>query len=85
MNEETFLPLFDNILLNPETEDYLLKQTDPTYTENGIVVAVGPDVKTVKVGDKIATFVFGMKHATRDGKTYHTIRELPAFIQGRYE
>lgn len=79
-----FEPLFDNVWIEPETQESFLVTPDPTHTENCKVIAIGPDVKTVKVGDIIATFIFGIKHAERNGKKYYTIRELPAFIQGKY-
>lgn len=79
-----FQPLFDNILVLLEEEETTLQTTDPTFTENGKVLAVGSDVKTVKIGDVIALFRFGVKTVMRNGNKYHTVRELPAFILGHY-
>lgn len=79
-----FEPLFDNVLIELEEEETTLQTTDPLFTENGKVIAIGSDVKNIKVGDTIGIFKFGVKTAVRNGKKYHTIRELPAFIQGRY-
>lgn len=79
-----FTPIFDNVLIEPETEDTFLVTDNTLLTENAKVIAIGEDVKHVKVGDIIGTFIFGIKHLNRNGKKYHTIRELPAFIQGKF-
>ncbi len=79
-----FEPLFDNILIELEEENTMLPTNDPIFTENGKVVAIGPDVKSIKVGDVIGLFRFGVKTVQRNDKRYHTVRELPAFILGRY-
>lgn len=84
MEENDFVPLFDNILIAPETEETFLVTDNTLLTENAKVISIGPDVKNVKVGDIIGTFIFGIKHLNRNGKKYHTIRELPAFVQGKY-
>ncbi len=79
-----FTPLYDNILIELETEETTLQTTDPLFTENGKVIAVGEDVTNIKPGDILGIFKFGVKTAHRNGKKYHTIRNLPAFIQGKY-
>lgn len=79
-----FSPLFDNILVELETEETTLQTTDATFTENGKVLAIGDDVKSVKVGDTIGLFRFGVKRIMRNGKSYNTVRELPAFILGKF-
>jgi hypothetical protein len=79
-----FQPLFDNIVVELEEEDTLLRGSEPVFTENGKVVAIGDDVKVVQEGDILGLFKFGVKKIQRNGIKVNTVRELPAFILGKW-
>lgn len=72
-----FIPMFDSVLVLPDqvkdgykTESGIVLPNDPKKNSNsGIVLAVGPNVKNVKVGDEVIfkRFAFDVID-TDDGK-----------------
>lgn len=75
-------PLFNNILIKPTEVNTILKSSEGTLCEYGEVLAIGKDVKEVKVGDVIGFTIWGVKRLEKDGVKYYVIPEDGRFILG---
>ena len=73
----------DQILIEPISKKQILVGDTGTLCEYGKVVSVGPDVKSVKIGDTIGHTVWGVNHLEIDGKKYYFVREDTRFILGK--
>lgn len=78
-------PFGNNILIQPATRKQVLVADDGMLCEYGDVIAVGPDVKTVKVGDKIGYSVFGIEKLVVEEEKFYLIPEIPTFVLGFLE
>lgn len=77
MNNE-FLPFGNNIRVQPDIKDQILK-TD-TFCEHGKVVAVGSEVKGIEVGDEISFWLFGVKEVAHGEERHFIIPVDDKFI-----
>jgi co-chaperonin GroES (HSP10) len=78
-------PYGRRILYTPHSQESTLDSTDRRLTETGTVIAVGPDVKTVKVGDNIILNVYGTNTPEVNGQTVFFAIEDDEVILGTYE
>lgn len=79
MNKE-FIPFGANIRVVPKVKDYIAKPTEGTFLDIGEVVAVGDEVKKIKVGDHVSYWLFGIKSVDHDGVLHHILPEDSRFI-----
>lgn len=75
-------PLGNQILVSPQKDDGILAQEQQFFLNYGTVEAIGPDVKTVQVGDMIAFTIWGLNHIDLDGVRYHLLPDNPDFLLG---
>lgn len=73
-------PFGDRILVKPVEKPQILSGDDGVLSEYGEVVAVGPDVKLIKVGDKVGFSVFGVEKLVIDEAKHYFIQENPEFL-----
>jgi len=71
-------PISNNIYFEPTKEEKALG--DFSLCEYGKVLAIGPDVKEVKVGDTISMVKHGINEVEINGTKYYTVREDPSFV-----
>lgn len=72
-------PFGDRILVKPHEKETILKD-EANLSEYGEVLAIGPDVKTIKVGDEIGFVVFGVEKLIIDEQKFYFIREDSDFL-----
>lgn len=73
-----FKPFGNNLRVQPDVKDQILK-TD-TFCEHGKVVAVGKEVKGIKVGDEISFWLFGIKEVEHDNEKHYILPVDDRFI-----
>lgn len=78
MEQNNFLPYGNNIRVVPDKKDQILK-TD-TFCEHGKIVAIGDEVKGIKIGDEISFWLFGVKEVEHDDERHFLIPNDPRFI-----
>ena len=78
MNE--FTPFGNNIRVEPRKKDYIAGNIEGTFLDIGEVIAVGKDVKEIKVGDQVSYWLFGIKSVDHDGVMHHIIPEDSRFV-----
>lgn len=76
----TIKPFGNRILVKPVERQQVLVSDDGTLSEYGEVVAIGADVKHIKVGDKIGFSVFGIEKLVIDDAKHYFIEESPEFL-----
>ncbi len=81
----TIKPFSNRILVRPFEKVQVLAGDDGTLNEYGEVIAVGPDVITVKVGDKIGFSVFGIEKLVIEDEKYYFVQESPEFLLATIE
>lgn len=74
------IPFGDQILVKPIEKKTVLVSDEGMLSEYGEVVAVGDDVKKIKIGDKIGFSVFGIEKLMIEEQKYYFIRESPEFL-----
>lgn len=79
---ETITPFGKNILIKPEAKKRVLAADQGTLCEYGKVIAVGNDVKSIKVGDTIGFLAWGIRKLMVDKETYYFVPEDDDFILG---
>lgn len=77
-------PLFNNILVKPTEVNTILRSQEGSLCEYGEVVAIGDEVKVVKVGDLIGYTIWGMKKLEKDGEKFYILPEDGRFILGTF-
>jgi len=78
-------PYGKNILIKPTQKNTILKQNEGTLCEYGDVLAVGDEVRNVKVGDKVGFVIWGINKLQVDEETYYFLPESSDFILGFIE
>lgn len=73
-------PFGDQILVRPVEKKQVLVSDDGTLNEYGEVVAIGDEVKKIKIGDKIGFSVFGIEKLIIEEEKFYFIRESPEFL-----
>lgn len=74
------IPFGDQILVKPQENKTVLVSDEGSLSEYGEVVAVGSDVKQIKVGDTVGFSVFGIEKLIIDEQKYYFLRETPEFL-----
>lgn len=78
----TIKPFGDRILVKPIVRQQVLVSDDGNLNEYGEVIAIGDEVKTIKVGDKIGFSVFGIEKLVIEEEKFYFIQESPEFLLG---
>lgn len=78
-------PFSNQILVKPIPKKQRLIADQGTLCEYGDVMAVGPEVKGIKVGDVIGFNVWGIKTLEIDNEKYRFIQEDSPFILAKLE
>ena len=78
----TITPFGKNILIKPVEKKQILVAEKNTLCEYGEVVAIGSDVKNIKVGDVIGFLVWGMQSLDVDDSRHYFVPESDDFILG---
>lgn len=78
-------PFGDRILIKPIERKTVLVSDDGTLNEYGEVIAIGEDVKRIKMGDKIGFSVFGIEKLVIEEEKFYFIQESPEFLLGVIE
>lgn len=73
-------PCFNNILIQLHVKKQIAVGDKPLIGSYGKVMAIGEDVKKVKVGDIIIVRLWGIIDVDVDGMVYHFVPEDPKFI-----
>lgn len=73
-------PFGNRILIKPVERTQVLVADDGTLNEYGEVIAVGPQVGQIKVGDKVGFSVFGVEKLVIEEEKYYFIQEDPEFL-----
>lgn len=76
-------PFGNQILVKPVEKKQILVSDRKTLCEHGEVIAVGDEVKKIKVGDLIGYTVWGLNHLEIDGQKHYFVPEDARFILGR--
>lgn len=76
----TIKPFGNRILVKPVEKAQILVSDDGTLNEYGEVLAVGPDVQVIQVGQKLGFSVFGVEKLVIDDEKYYFIQESPEFL-----
>lgn len=74
------IPFGNNLLVEPIEKKQILVSDRKSLCEYGTVVAIGSDVKTVKVGDTVGYLVWGVNSLQINEKTYYFIPEDQEFL-----
>jgi co-chaperonin GroES (HSP10) len=81
----TIIPLGNNILIEPDTENRVLASS-PIEKDTGTVVSVGEEVTKLKKGDKIVYMKFGVKRVeVSETEKYLFIAEDSPWLLGKIE
>lgn len=75
-----FIPFGANISVKFFKKDFIAKQAEGTYLDIGEVVAVGDEVKKIKVGDQVSVWLFGVKDVMHGDEKHSIIPEDSRFI-----
>lgn len=76
------IPFGKRILVKPEEKKQVLVADDGMLNEYGEVVAVGNEVKQVKVGDKVGFSVFGVEKLVIGEEKFYFVKEDDEFLLG---
>lgn len=76
-------PFGKNILIEPYTKQQIL--STGSLCEYGTVLAIGSDVKEVKVGDKIGFTIWGLNALEVEDRKYYFVPEDTRFVLGTFE
>lgn len=80
MQTSSIRPFGRNILVEPEKNKAIIGESLCQY---GKVLAVGEEVKYIKVGDTIGYLTWGLNDITIDDTKYYIVPETDEFILGR--
>lgn len=73
-------PISNRIYIQPEVSESVLKLSTPQKKEKGKVLAVGPDVKEVQVGDYVIFTPWAVDVYEENGEKYYFVSEDPVVI-----
>lgn len=80
MNSSTIRPFGSNILVEPVEKKQILVSDQKSLCEYGKVVAIGSEVKEIKVGDTVGYLVWGVNSLQVEDKKYYFVPETSDFI-----
>lgn len=75
-------PFGSQILVKPVEQKTLILSEKKTLCEYGEVLAVGKEVKEIKVGDRIGYVLWGLNFLDIDGVKHYFVREDEDYILG---
>ena len=75
-------PFGENVIVKPTEKKQILVSDNKSLCLYGEVVAIGEDVKKIKVGDTIIYEMWGLKSPEIDGEKVHFILESSPFLLG---
>lgn len=75
-------PFGDQILVKPIEQKTVILAEKKTLCEYGEVLAVGNQVKEIKVGDKIGFTLWGLNMLDIDGTRHYFVKEDSDYILG---
>lgn len=78
----TIKPFGNNVLVQPAAKTQVLVSDQGSLCEYGKIVAIGDDVKTLKVGDTVGFLVWGVQRLDIRDTIYYFLPENPDFILG---
>jgi len=78
-------PFGNNILFKPNAKSTVIETTEKRLTDTGIVLEVGDDVKTIKIGDSIAFNSYGAWTVKINNEEYYFCRENDEIILCTYD
>lgn len=78
-------PFGNRILVKPVEKAQVLVGDDGTLNEYGEVIAIGPTVSHIKVGDKIGFSVFGVEKLIIEDEKYYFLQEDVEFLLATIE
>lgn len=80
-----FIPFYDKVQIKPLEKEGLLKGENDQYLEIGEVMAVGQEVKFLKVGDTVFFDAWGMQKTPKvEGEEqFFVVPERSQFILGK--
>lgn len=78
-------PFGFNILVKPVAKKQILVSDKGILCEYGEVIAIGHEVREIKVGQTIGFTTFGIKHLEIDGIKYYFVPEASEFLLGTIE
>lgn len=73
-------PFGNRILVKPVEHKQVLVNDDGGLSEYGDVVAVGDEVKIIKIGDRVGFSVFGVEKLMVEEEKYYFIEENSEFL-----
>lgn len=73
-------PFGKRILVRPVVKEQVLVSDDGTLNEYGEVIAIGPAVQYIKIGDKIGFSVFGVEKLVIGEEKHYLILEDEEFL-----
>lgn len=79
----TIKPFGNQILVKPVEKKQILVSERQTLCEYGEVIAVGEEVREIKVGDTIGYTVWGINHLDIENERHYFIPEDSRFILGK--
>ena len=79
---DNITPFGNQILVKPVEKKQILVSEQRSLCEYGTAVAVGDEVKKIKVGDTIGYVIWGINSLDIDGTKHYFIPEDPRFILG---
>jgi len=82
MAKHKIIPFGNNMLIEPVEKRQVLVSDRKSLCEYGKVVAVGSEVKEIKVGDTVGYLVWGISSLEIDGVTHYFVPESSEFLLG---
>jgi len=76
-------PFGNQILIQPMQKKSVIVSEKKLFCDYGEVIAVGDEVKKIKVGDIIGYTVWGLNHLEIDGIKHYFVPEDQRFILGK--
>lgn len=73
-------PFRNRILVKPHENQSILRSEDGSLSEYGEVLAIGPEVQEIKIGDKLGFSVFGVEKLIIEDEKYYFLTEDSEFI-----
>lgn len=78
-------PFGNRILVKPVEKKQVLVSDDGTLNEYGEVISIGPEVKVIKVGDRVGFSVFGVEKLVIEEEKFYFIQESDDFLLATIE
>lgn len=78
-------PFGNNVLVQPAAKSQVIVSDGGTLCEYGKVIAIGDEVKHIKVGDEVGFLVWGIRKLVVRDETFYFLSEDAEFILGFVE